>query len=634
MAYALKDNKIVELDKNEQADVELRQPSSFFSSHINLIPLQNNVQGPRLFYGARFMNQAMPLAEPEAPLVQNMADDDSGRSYDEIYGRQVGAVFANDDEDDAEVVDNDGDRLTLKRPDGTKRVVPLYKSFPFNRKSAIYNTSDLKKGDRVKAGQLLARSNYTDKNGTLAMGSNARVGLVPYKGWSMDDAIVLSESFAKKLASDHSYMEEMDFDGDTKGGKGHFISLFPERFTKKQMELVDDKGVVKPGTVLNQGDPMILATAPKAFNSTVGRLSKVMRQARSDRSTTWDHEEPGVVTDVAHTKDGVKVVIQSKVPTKQGDKVVFRSGQKGIVSKLIPDEQMPRTVDGKPLEVLLNPLGVPSRVNNSIIYELMLGKIAKAQGKPIKVPGFNKLGERRYEEILKMLDQAGLSDLEEVFDPTTNRKLENPVTVGDAYILKLHHVAESKSSSRSQGSYDLNEQPVKGGGAGAQSKRFSGLEVHSMLSAGAYKTLRESSTLRGQKNDEYWRQLRAGLNPHPPGEPFVWNKFRALLEGAGMSARSIGGGKMRLGPMTDAELESRKPIEVKNGKMVDLGTMEPEHGGLFDHTLVGSDKWGVIKLPHHVPNPAFENHVAHLLGITKDQLREVMAGRMELPERR
>lgn len=635
-SYGLRENKIVELEDGE-ADVELRSPSTFFSSHVNLIPLQNAVQGPRLFYGARFMNQAMPLEKPEAPLVQNMMDDGSGRSFDEHYGRSVGASFADDDDDEAEVVDATDHGLTLKRKDGTTRNISLYKNFPFNRKTGLTATSKLKKGDKIAKGQILAHSNYTDENGTLAMGTNAKIGLVPYKGWSMDDAVVISDSFARKLSSDHSHTEEMDYDHDTKPGRNHFVSLFPDTFTKKQLAVMDDNGVVQPGTILQPGDPMILATRPKAFSSSsaqMGKLSKVMRQARSNATATWEEDEPGEVTDIAHTKNGVKIIVKSISPTKKGDKIVFRSGQKGIVSKVIADEHMPRTVGGEPLEVLLNPLGIPSRVNNSLIYELLMGKIARNQGSPIKTPAFNDKGTKRFEQVLKMLDDAGLSDVEEIFDPMSNKKLENPVTVGDAYVLKLHHTAASKTSSRSQGSYDLNEQPAKGGGEMAQSKRFSGLEVHSMLSAGAYKTLREGSTLRGQRNDEYWRQLRAGLNPHPPGEPFVWNKFRALLEGSGMTARTIGGGKQRLGPMTDHELESRKPIEVKNGKMVDMGTMEPEHGGLFDSALVGSDKWGKITLPHHVPNPAFENQIAKLLGLTKEKMRMVLAGKMDLPDRR
>ena len=487
----------------------------------------------------------------------------------------------------------------------------------------------------MKAGQLLARSNYTDEKGALAMGLNARVGLVPYKGWSMDDAIVVSEGFAKRLSSEHTYTTQQDFDNDTKGGMHHFISLFPTSYAKEQLKALDEDGVIKPGTVVKSGDPMVLATRPKVISSSsaqLGRLSRAMRQARSDASQIWDHEDEGIVTDVAKNKDGVKVIVQSISPTRKGDKIVFRSGQKGVISKIIPDEHMPRTTAGEPMEVLLNPLGIPSRANNSIIYELLLGKVAAKTGQPIKLPGFNQPGEKWYDMVKAKLDEAGVSETDEVFDPQTNRKLEQPITTGNAYILKLHHTSASKASARSQGGYDLDQQPTRGGGEGAQANRLSGLETHSLLSAGAYKTLREGSTLRGQRNDEYWRTLRAGYRPKPPGTPFVWDKFQALLQGAGMHARKIENGRLRLGPFTDKDLEDRKPIDLKNGEMVNLNTLEPVDGGLFDPGLVGGNKWGRIKLPFRVPNPGFETAIRSLLGLTQNQLRDIMAGKAELPE--
>jgi DNA-directed RNA polymerase subunit beta len=633
MSYAVKNNQIQEVGDDE-FDVELDNPNTFFGSHINLIPLHSAVQGPRLFYGARFYNQALPLANPEAPLVQNLVNNDpDGRSFDQHFGRQAGAVFTDDDE--ADVEDMNDDSITLRLKDGTTKVVDLYNRFPYNRKTMIHNTAKVKKGDHVTRGQLLAKSNYTDDEGTLAMGVNAKVGLVPYKGWSLDDAVVVSEAFAERLKSEHAYTEEMDYDRDTKGGLHHFISLFPDKYTKKQRETLDKGGVVQAGTILEQGDPMILATRPKAISSSsaqLGKLSKITRSARSDASLIWDHEEPGEVLDVAHTKNGVKVVTRSYSPARKGDKIVFRSGQKGVISKIMPNEHMPRTVAGEPLEVLLNPLGIPSRVNNSMVYELVLGKIAKKLGHPVKLSSFNKPGEAWYDQIMKMMEEAGVSDVEEVFDPESGKQLENPVTVGDAYILKLHHTAASKSSARGQGSYDSDRQPSQGGSDSAGAKRFSGLEIHSMLSAGAYNTLREGATLRGEQNDEYWRQLRMGYKPRDPGEPFVWQKFQALLGGAGMKVQDLGGGKMRLRPMTDKDLDSEKPIEVKDGRSVNLSTLEPFPGGLFDHALVGSNKWGRIPLSEPVPNPAFESQIRQLLGLTEKEIRAILAGESELPD--
>jgi DNA-directed RNA polymerase subunit beta len=629
--FALRDNKIQELD-DQDADVELISPNNFFSTHINLIPMHSAVQGPRLFYGARFYNQAMPLVHPDSPLVQNLdMEDKEGRSFDEKLGRIAGTVTA---DDDGEVIDLSPDFVKVKKADGSEKVFDLYNNFPFNRKSAITHTPLIKKGDVVTRGQILAKSNYTSDTGALALGANAKVGLVPFKGYSMDDAIVVSNSFAKRLTSDHSYTVEQDYDNDIKGGLNHFVSLFPTQFKKEQLKQFDANGVVKPGTVVRQGDPLILATRPRVFSSTtaqLGKLSKAMRQSRHDSSQLWDSEFDGVVTDVAKTKTGYKVIVKSEAPAQMGDKIVFRSGQKGVIANILSDDQMPRTKAGEALEVLLNPLGIPSRVNNGIIYELLLGKAAAKLGKPIKVPSFNKKGEKWYDFVAKTLQDAGLAETEEVFDPMSNRLLENPITVGVGHVLKLHHTSASKASARGQGGYDLDQQPLKGGSEAAQAKRLSGLEIHSLLSAGAYKTLKEGSTLRGQKNDEYWRALRQGYKPKPPGTPFVWEKFQTLLTGAGLHARKINGGKLRLGPFTDDELNKRNPMEIKSGDLVDMNTMDPIPGGLFDQSIVGNNRWGKISIPFSVPNPAFESSIRHLLGLTEKDLRKILSGEMELP---
>jgi len=355
-----------------------------------------------------------------------------------------------------------------------------------------------------------------------------------------------------------------------------------------------------------------------------------MQQVRSDASHIWEGSGPAEVMDVAKTKNGYKVIMKKDSTTKEGDKIVFRTGQKGVVSKIIPDEQMPRTVDGKPLEVLLNPLSLPSRANVSLLYELLLGKVADKNGAPLKMPAFNGKDEDLYDIVQKHLDAAGLSDTEEVFDPVENRKLENPITVGNGYILKLHHTGDSKVSARGQGSYDQNEQPAKGGKDGA--KRLSGLETHALMSSGAYATLREGATIRGQRNDEFWRQLRAGNTPKDPDAPFVWDKFRALMTGAGLRTEDVGNGRLRLGPMTDRDIDAYDPMEVKNPGLINFKSLEPEKGGLFDQALVGNNKWGKISLPEPVANPAFEDVIRHVLGLKRKDLQSIMAGEMDLPD--
>lgn len=294
-AYVLKDYSIQEVP-DEEVEYEMVSPSRLVGTHANAVPLYNNAQSPRLFYAARFLNQAMPLTTREEPLVQALdVEDADGRSFEQLYGERMGAKKA---PADGEVLSVDGDEIRLRDAEGNEHAVGLYHNFQFNRKSQLSNKALVKPGDKVTKGQLLAASNFTDDNGTMALGRNAYTALVPYKGYSMDDAIVLSQSFADKLASEHVYEHSLGKDDDTRFGKDHYRALFPDRFTKAQLENLDDNGVVKPGTVLQKGDPIILATRPKAVSSTVqhlGKLGKVFRNMRTNAAEVWEHDYPGEV---------------------------------------------------------------------------------------------------------------------------------------------------------------------------------------------------------------------------------------------------------------------------------------------------------------------------------------------------
>lgn len=559
-------------------------------------------------------------------------DDPDGRSFDQKFGRFAGALFW-DQKEPAQVTKVAPDYISVKTSAGEKRL-PIYNGFSFNRKTRIHQTPAVKAGDTISPGQLLAHSNYADKEGTLALGVNARVALIPYEGHSMDDAVVVSNAFASRLKSEHNDLFQADLRKGLKGGRDHFVSLYPTAFKTEQLSNLDEDGVVKVGSKVQPGDPLILLTRPKVVSSNsshVGRLARTMREARADASTIWEASVPGEVTDVVKTARGHKVIVRSIRPAQKGDKIVMRSGNKGIISKVIADDQMPRTVDGQPIEMLLNELGLPSRVNSALPYELFLGKVAKKIGKPIVVPSYTKPGEYFYDMVHDLLQKHGLQDKEEVYDPVLNKKLRAPVSVGYGTVLKLHHVAESKTSARGQASYDQDEQPARGGGEGAQSKRLSGLEAGSMLSSGAYANLREAATLRGQRNDEFWRALRSGQQPKTPGRPFVWDKFRVLLAGAGIRTKDMPDGNIRLGPFTDRDLDENKALPLQNGEIVDPYTLEPVKGGLFDEALVGGGRWGRIDLPEPLPNPAFEDGIRFLLGLKKEQLRDIIAGRAELP---
>lgn len=630
MPQAVRDHEIQDVGDDE-VDYELPSANSLTGSHANLIPIPGTVQSTRVFYGARFFNQSLPVVGGEAPLVQSLIDnDEDGRSFDDHYGERSGAIRADDDYEVLEVL-KDRMRLLNSRNEVVEK--ELYDELPFNRKSMITHRSLVKPGDKVARGKTLAASNYTDDNGTLAMGLNARIGIVPFKGYSMDDAVVIRQGFADRLRSQTTETFKQDRDEQSIVGRNHFQALFPDKFTKDQLSLVDDDGVIQPGMTVNPGDPLILTTQPRVLSSTsgeLGKLSKTMRQVRRDASQVWEGDGPARIMKVAKTKKGVKVVVLQERGTKDGDKITLRHGQKGTVSLILPDDHMPRTADGEPLDMMLNPQGMPSRANFATLYELLLGKVAKKNGSPMKLPMYLPPGENMYDYVEKQLAGAGLTDVEDVYDPTENRKLENPITVGMGFIQKLHHTSASKADARGQGSYDLNQQPAKGGEGGA--KRLSGLETHALMSSGAYATLREGATIRGQKNDDYWRMLRAGHTPRDPDEPFVWKKFRGLMSGAGLRMRDEGKGTNRLGPLTDDDVDAYKPLEVRNGRTLDLRTLEPEKGGLFDQALVGNNMWGKITLPEPVLNPAFEGPARHVLGLKLKDLQAILAGEMDLPE--
>lgn len=628
---AIRKHAITEVEP-EKLDLELVSPH-FASTHASAIPAGSSVQSTRETYGSRFIDQAIAQKNAEAPWVQALSDDGEN-SFDELFGKYNGALNA-DDDGVVDVVDED--RIVWTDSQGKKRTQELFRNFPFNRKSALTQSGVVQPGQKITKGQLLAKSNFTDGNGTMALGMNARVAIVPYLGYTMDDAIVVSEDFAKRMLSEKTETLQQEFDDTVRGGREHFMLTQPSAFTNDQLKHIDEDGVVKPGTILKRGDPIILATRPKVMSGAavhIGKLSRPMREARSNASQIWEGKEDAEVLDVTKNKNGTyKVLLKSYKPAEDGDKVVFRAGAKGTISRVIPQDQMPRTADGKPLDVLYNPMGLVSRANDQMIYETLLGKIAEKRGKPFKVPAYTKPGENWYDYVASQLKEAGLPDTEKIYDPKYNVWLENPVTVGNAYMLQLHHTAQSKAASRgSGGGYDANEQPTKGGDEGA--KRVSGLEGDAMRSSGAVHNLREMSVLRGAYNPEYWQHVRKGIKPREPGSPFVFRKYRALLEGAGLRNKDLGDGRIRLGPMTDKRLDELDPIELRNGGIVNVNSpnLDPVPGGLFDPDLVATGKWGAFKLPQPVLNPAFSDAARKLLKLSKAELEDILAGRADLPE--
>ena len=232
--------------------------------------------------------------------------------------------------------------------------------------------------------------------------------------------------------------------------------------------------------------------------------------------------------------------------------------------------------------------------------------------------------------VEKELKDNQVEPAERVFDPEENRWLDNPVTTGSAYILRLHHLAGNKLSARGQGSYDATMQPQRGGGKGGGAQRMSGLEMAVLQSSGARGVQKEAILLRGELREDYWKALRANRPLPKLGKPFAWDKFQALLNGVGVNARDLGKGKLRLTPFTEKDLSRHQSVEIANDGIIDLKTMEPKAGGLFDPQLVREGKWGHITLPFPVINPAYEPTVKTLLGLTEREYQELLHRKKEI----
>ncbi len=312
------ETRFVDRDK---VDYELPHMEHAFSHLSNMIPMKSAMKGQRLSMGARFLAQSLSLTQREAPYVQSaIPGQHMNRSFEEEYGKYLGAVHANK----PGVIQNvTPDNITIRYDDGTTEDHELYNHMPFARKTFYHNTALVAPGDKVQQGQIIAKSNYTDDKGTSALGINARVALLNWRGLNYEDAGLSSESFAKKLTSEHMYQHAHDWSDNTKKGLKPFISLFPTAYDKAQLANMDEHGVIKPGTVLKYNDPIILVAEER--ERTQSKIHKGHKPSYANKTLTWDHKSPGIVTDVAHTLKGVNVAIKSYAPMQVGDKFCFSS---------------------------------------------------------------------------------------------------------------------------------------------------------------------------------------------------------------------------------------------------------------------------------------------------------------------
>lgn len=629
MHFGLNKGKLEYVDRSK-IRYELPRMENAFSPLANLIPAKFMAQGQRVVMGSRMYTQALPLTEPEAPLVQAGVPDEEDKSFEEIYGHHMGAVRA-EKPGRVSKVDDDGIELTYQ--DGSRQTFELRNNMPLNRKTFWHQTPAVKPGDVVKPNQLLARSNFTDAAGSVAMGKNLRVAYTSFEGKNFEDAVVVSQSAARdKLSSEHMYQNDVEWTDQHHRGKHAFIRAFPSMYDRKTLENFDDDGIVKPGSEVGHGQPLILAVKEK--ERSYGQVHRGRNPSLMDDTVTWDHHLPGVVTDVEKTSKGVTVVVKSKAELQAGDKLAGRYGDKGVVAEVVPDERMPTDAEGRPYEILVNPYGIISRGNPAQTVEAALGKIAARTGKPYKLKDFDTK-----EELIKFaareLRKHGLTSREPIYDQSNGLKIPG-IQTGVRFFMKLHHTSESKGQARSIGAYTSEGAPAKGGEDGA--KRVGMLDLGALLAHGVPHVIRDVKLVRGQANPRHWSQIAAGFNPPTPDIPPAYQKFVNLLKAGGINAVREGT-RTHLMAMTDKAVnELAGARELENVETVDWkGAMRPKKGGLFDEALTGGHggtRWSKITFHEPMPNPVMEEPIRRVLGLTEKKFREVLAGREDIGGKR
>ena len=620
----LVNGKVTKVSADTKADYTITKPSSFFTPVTNLIPTLSAVSGARVLLGEKSSLQAMTLINREAPLVQPLSSGD--KSFHELYGKQVSLASHHD----GEVHHISDDSIKIKDNRGDIHDYPLYNYHIMGRESYLHHTPSVKVGDKVKQGDLLAHSNYSDKQGALALGMNLKTAIMPYRSKNFEDAFVISESAAKKLEAEQLLPIRLELMGGIETNKDKYISLFPNKFVNSQLAKIDSSGVVRKGQIVKNGDPIILAYKPKTLKSLdlhLGKLARALRNAYSDVTITWELEHDGEVVDVAHTAGLITITIKTTRSMSYADKLSNSFGAKGVVT-VVSDAEMPQGEDGKPIDVLLNSMSITSRVAPALPITMALGKVAQKTGKAIKLEGFTP--GSLVKQTIENIDKHGIKDIEKVYDPLSGTHME--VFTGPLYYTRLHHIAEDKVSSRAAAtSYDINAQPARSGED--SSKRIGSLGTTVALSNDAKAVLRDMAVVRATKNDDFWTALKLGHNPPPPKVPFIFHKFVSHLEGAGVNFRQEGE-RFNIFPQTDKDIE-----KLSNGAITQPLTYKlkkdeliPEAGGLFDpeHTGIYGDKYNHIDLSFKITNPISEDYIRKLLGITKNKFDEMLvSGELE-----
>ena len=679
-------------------------PQNVLGATTNMIPFVMHNDGSRALMGANMQKQAVLLKNREAPLVTTLANHETGETYDESIGKKQGKPVYSDVNGTVKNIDDNS--IDVVDEQGNKHEYPFYHYYPLNQ-SFINNELQVKVGDKVIKGQMIAEG-WQTKDGKLALGKNTRVGYLALDGHNYEDGIVISQSYSKEMMTDESEDFTIEIPKDFLGGRGSSIQEELNAYTSNPevKQRLDKDGIIKVGEYVKPGSILIAALRPLRTTGRSASMSDIIKATDKNQkyefkpfkieSSSYVEGKVERVTIIespdANNRQKIILTLVSSKSLKIGDKVSGRHGNKGTITKILPDNLMPTAEDGHALQLLFSPLTVPSRKNPGQLFEVNAGLIAEKTGKRFVVDNFN---HNEKERVLKGLKEIGYVDgkmkvfLKKEQDDGSIKDIatENPITVGNMYIMKLKHKVDDKIQSRSnlETAPGLRDNmPSKKVGTAKGEKHnpqsLGEMEMRALQGHGAVWNILESSTIKadgGGDNSQriaMFKAMSTGKLDHNDldvsATPESMRVMADSLKALGMNVRPLNNGKVAANfddvfdsigvtPMKSSEFLKMVGSEnevhkhdlfnardlydsKKSRKKTDDGDdtdMPGLTGGLLDPKIFGMpgsaeqrSKWGYIKLATPMANPILMqdrqyNPYSILTGMSASKLQELMNGK-------
>ncbi len=549
-------------------------PKQMVSVATAMIPFLENDDANRALMGSNMQRQAVPLLTSDSPIVA------TGMEYSAALDSGVTVLS----ECDGVVQSVSGDSIVIKPNKGEAKKYELIKFKRSNQSTCINQRPIVSEGEKVKKGQVIADGPSTS-DGEISLGKNILIGFMTWEGYNYEDAILINERIVKEDVFTSIHLEKYEIEArDTKLGAEEITRDIPNVGDDALKDL-DERGIIRIGAEVRSGDILVGKVSPKGETEVTSeeRLLRAIfgEKAREVRDTSLrvPHGESGIIVDVkVFTREngdemspGVNMIVRVNIAQKRkisvGDKMAGRHGNKGVISRILPEEDMPYLPDGTTLDIVLNPLGVPSRMNIGQVLEVHLGMAARALGWKIATPVFDGANEN---DIMETLVKAGISEDGKtvLYDGRTGEPFDNRVTVGIMYMLKLHHLVDDKIHARSTGPYSLVTQQPLGGKAQFGGQRFGEMEVWALEAYGAAYTLQEILTVKSDDivgRVKTYEAIVKGENVPRPGIP---ESFKVLIKelqslGLDMKVYAENHEEINLMESTDDDMPMPRKIETE-----------------------------------------------------------------------